>query len=425
LVTRRRFFLWLASVTVAYRLLPAARGSGGFISPITTLTTADDGGWTQKPRSRAIAHAGYVYVGYVSGTGDVKVIYRPDSTGVVSSPITLHAAFQVDTHAAPAMFVRSDAKLLVMYCGHNGGVMYQRVSVNTLDADPTLSGGFVAEASAFSGATYTYPMLVGRSSESPAAIYNFHRDNQSGTAVLSYRKSTDDGATWGTAHEVYKSTGNFTYWDVFGNGTTRIDFVVTDCLTTDQLGDLYHFYADLSDYHKSDGTVISGSQPWTPSQLTLVYDKSTSGRAWSHDGYLSGSNPVFIFGIAPTWSPAGGTDTEYRYARWTGSAWTVTSILASGGAGQYDPMLACLDPVDPTVAYLTRYLAGHFEIWRYVTSDSGATWSGGAITSGSSVDNIYPVTVRDHPSGQLAVLWLDGTYTSATSNSLGIMGRMG
>jgi hypothetical protein len=387
------------------------------------LATSPQGGWTQKPRSRALHHVGYSYVAYVSGAGDVAVVAIPDSTQVPGSPVVLHAAFQVDTHAAPAMYLRSDNKLLVVYCGHNGGLMYQRISVNTLDSDPTLSGGFTVEATAFSGELHTYPMLVGRSSESTATVYCFYRDDQSGTAVLAYRKSTDDGATWGSQHEVYKSAGNRTYWDIFGNGTDRIDFVVTDCATTDQLGDIYHFYADLTDYHKSDGTVISGSQPWAPSDLTLVYNDATAGRAWSHDGFLdSGGKPRFIFGIATNWSPPGGTDTEYAYARWSGSAWVVSTILASGGAGQFDPMYGCLDPVEETRAYLIRYISSKFELWRYITADNGATWAGVAVTSASSGANLYPVAVKDHPSPGLAVAWIAGTYVSATDYTMGIKG---
>lgn len=414
-------------MTVA-RLLMVAGGGGAFLPPpvpdVVSILAAPDGGWTQKPKSRALWYGDNTYIGFIDGNGDVEVVVVPDSTGIAGTPIVLHAAFQVDTHAAPAMLVRSsDNKLLVVYCTHDGTAMKQRISTTSLDTDPDLSDGFAAEATAFTSSDATYPMLFERTAESGSPIYCFYRS----TVTLGFRKSTDGGTTWDSLHSVYVDGTNRTYWDIaLAADGWRFDFVVTDTdATLDQLGSIRHFFADDTDYKQSDGTPLVGSNPYGPSALTLVYDEADAGKAWSHDLIYVGGQPAFVFGIANTWSPAGGTDTEYRYAIWNGSSWDLATIEGSGGSGQFDiGSLAALDQQDPTVAYVGRFISGKAELWRYTTSDGGATWSGAAITSGSSDDNIYPTGVKDHPSPGLAMVFLEGTYTDATDNDLGIGGLL-
>lgn len=410
------------------RLLIAGGGGGGSFppSPVVSLTAPPEGGWNQKPRSRAVWYGDHTYIGYVTGDdGDMCVLSVPD--GSSGTTHLLHAAFEVDTHASPALIVRdSDHKLLVLYSKHSDTTMYKRLSTNSLDSDPTLSGGFAAEATAFTGTLVTYPMVIQRTAEALAPLYCFYRERGTGTGVLAYRKSSDQGATWDSQHSVYADSGNITYWDIaLAPDGMRIDFVVTDTDgASDQLGSLFHFFADDEDYKTSDGTPIAGGPPFDGSDLTLVYDEADAGKAWSHDLYVNGDgNPVFVYGIADTWTPPGGTDTEYRLAYWDGAAWQGSTILAAAGAGQFEPTLATLDPVDETVVYVTRKIAGQFELWRYTTADGGATWDAGeAVTSGSTFDNLYPVTVKDHPVDGLRLLWLAGKYTSATDNAVGITG---
>jgi hypothetical protein len=416
-------------VSVLRRVVLAGGGSSFTIpAPPTALTTAGHAGWTQKPKARALWYGDHSYLGYVASDGDIEVVVIPDSTGVGGTPIVLHSALQVDTHAAPALLVRSsDNKLLVVYCAHNGGTMYQRVSTTSLDTDPTLANGFAGEATAFSTTDMTYPMLFERTAEASSPIYCFYRSLASGTATLAYKKSTDGGVTWDAQHNVYASSGKRTYWDIaLAPDGQRFDFVVTDTVgATDQLGDILHFYADDTGYHTSDGTLIDQGAdplPFAPASLTLVYDETEAGKAWSHDLYVgAGGMPVFLFGIADGWSPAGGTDTEYRVASWDGAAWDISTILASAGAGQFDPAYGCLDADDPTRAYVTRLIGGVWQVWRYTSADL-ATWDAGAAITNTADDNLYPVAVKDHPSAGLLVVWNNGEYVSATDYTQRLMG---
>ena len=107
------------------------------------------------------------------------------------------------------------------------------------------------------------------------------------------------------------------------------------------------------------------------------------------------------------------SDHRYYYARWNGSAWITNMILDTGTGGfvSGEPTYAggvVLDPDDVDTVYLSRPINGVFEIWKYITTDDGATWSGTAITRNSRQHNCRPVVIRN--AGTQKVLWWDGIY---------------
>ena len=76
--------------------------------------------------------------------------------------------------------------------------------------------------------------------------------------------------------------------------------------------------------------------------------------------------------------------------------------------------LAAIDPNDGNILYISTTIdprnggvLPHHEIFKGTTADQGATWSWNAVTQGSSVDNLRPMTVRCGPENT-AVLWLRG-----------------
>ena len=121
-----------------------------------------------------------------------------------------------------------------------------------------------------------------------------------------------------------------------------------------------------------------------------------------------------------------GADHRYRYARWTGNAWRDFEIAHAGGemhavADDDCTGLAAIDPQDVNVVYVSTNadpVSGaplisradgkrHWEIFRGVTSDGGATWMWSAVTSDSTTNNFRPIVpVTSHrPS---PVVWLRG-----------------
>lgn len=400
------------------RLLTA--GSGASFQPISNfqLSAAPDGGWSWFGDPRAIQYNGVVYYGFARGTnGDVVVRTYTEATGVTSSAVMLHAGLNRDDHAVPSLFVRdSDHKLLAFYSVHDGPAMYLRVSTNSLDSDPTLSGGFAAEVnldSSLGGSDYTYPVPIQLLAETDDPIYLFYRSIPAGNPArydLVYSKSTDGGATWPSPVAV--STINRSYWKIIQNGNDRVDFAVTSSHPFYAVGIIYHFYYSGGSYYQSDGTAM-GSPPFATSDMTLVYD-GTPNKSWVWDIAIDADgHPVILLATFPS-----STDHRYRYAHWNGSAWATNQIVAAGtyiptaGPEVYYSGGINFDKADPRVVYASvQNGSGRWDMYRYQTADEGATWTSRDLTD--SGKNIRPAAVWN--AAAVKALWMTGTYTTYTN----------
>ena len=65
----------------------------------------------------------------------------------------------------------------------------------------------------------------------------------------------------------------------------------------------------------------------------------------------------------------------------------------------------------------------HYEIFKGVTKDGGATWNWTPITENSAADNIRPI-VPKWSRKNTALLWLRGTYRAYTDYDLAVVGRI-
>ena len=135
-----------------------------------------------------------------------------------------------------------------------------------------------------------------------------------------------------------------------------------------------------------------------------------------------------------------GTDPDKRmiYSRWDGTSWKST-YLVHGGPKLYATSdddeedyigLAALVPDDPTTIYISTTYdpthrhhgpGGKHEIWRGTTCDNGATFKWTPVTANSTKDNLRPI-VPKWDSSHTALLWMQGTYSSAQTYSLAIVG---
>jgi hypothetical protein len=271
------------------------------------------------------------------------------------------------------------------------------------------------------GATYyTYPTPLQQLGEADDPIYLFFRDNNLATDQwVCYSKSTDGGATWSAQTEVFQNGTLSAYWKVTGNGDTRIDIVTSDSRTPPDAvtTKMYAFYYDNGTWRRSNGAAISGAMPYDPADLTLVYD-GADGTGWPMDVVLGDDGkPRCSFAVV-----TGASSNDWRYARWTGSAWTTATIAASGGVieGTFASSVV-LDHADPNVAYAPIKVGSRWELYAFRTDDGGATWSSVPITSASAADHATPVCIRDHPE-DMAVLVMYGTYTDYSTFATGIRG---
>ena len=93
--------------------------------------------------------------------------------------------------------------------------------------------------------------------------------------------------------------------------------------------------------------------------------------------------------------------------------------------------LSALDPDDPQTIYVSTFfdprndttMSTKREIWRGTTCDNGATFTWTPVTARSTMDNIRPI-VPKWDGSHTALLWMRGTYTSAQSYSMKIVGTL-
>jgi hypothetical protein len=394
----------------------------GTSNEITIDTYSTDGAWCWFADPRAIYYNGKTYYTYVTTNGHVKVQEYNHATGESTAPFDL-AYLGEDDHNVPALLIReSDHRLLVFYGERATKPEYLRISTNPEDSTAwdspiNLDGQIGAELK------YAYQQPCQLLGEANDPIYLIFADRPDADTIRwNYSKSTNGGTTWSVRQDFYADPAHANYLKSERNGDDRIDFAVTDGSPSYNASSIYHFYMQGGNWYKTDGTLIGGTEalPLEASDITQVYSGATY-RAWIWDIAIDASGrPVIVYATFH-----GETDHRYNYATWNGSSWTSHEITAGGTYLYADqPWYSggvVLDHDDPSVVYLSKMVSSHREIYRYITTDGGTTWEATALTSGSSVDNIRPVAVRNH-APDLRVLWLSGTYTAYTDYDLDVIG---
>lgn len=425
---RRRtivFASFLLVVLLVGRTAAGRLGGGlGYVPgpPVSTVTSAPNGGWTQIQEPKAYYYNGWTYIGYIDGTsGAIEVVAYEHATKTPHGPFAIADLGTPDNHDAPALHVRaSDHKLMVFYCRHDGASLFVRVSTTSLDTDPDLGDGFAAAVnldSQLGSSDYTYPVVY----EDSAGIHLLWRDVVSNTGRLAHSVSADGVSGFPTRTLIITgaSAGLFPYWRMVSNGTDRIDVFTTD-IEPAVSSELYHFYIDTSDntYYQSDGTQITASLPWAPAaEATLVLSNS-AGPSWSWGASWDGTAPATII-----MQSISGIDNRVKVARWRSGAWQVDTVVNTVGgilaSNQYGSGVA-INHGDPDTVYIA-IKATRWEMWRYTTINDGASWQASALSTASSADNVWPDSPWGAATG-LSVVWLYGTYSSDTVFSFGLRG---
>jgi hypothetical protein len=420
----------LIGVLVVMRWLMVAGGPQTFDPPaapppaVFDLTSSPHGGWTevQDPKAYYDSSNNRTYLSWVnSSDGGAYVQAWDHSTeALIGSPFLIADYGGPDLHNAPAVVVReSDGRVIVVASGHSTASIFMKISTNPHDV--TAFGSAVNIDSQLGGGDYTYPVLYQLRGVTNSPIYLLWRDivsDQQGR--IAYSILLDNGATtWSTRTLIFTCpTNNTPYWRIGSDWDSRIDIVTTDIEPDDSTG-LWHFYLDGTDnsLHESDGTTIAAGLPLEVTDLTPVMD-DTNGSMMGWGIAYDGANPASVVMQHPV---GASTDNAIRMARWTGSAWTVETVVSSVGGllnGNTYASGVVVPPDDPDTVYVPIKTAGKFEIFRYTKAGS---WTAQQLTTGG-VDQWEPAAIFPVGPPELRVMWLKGTYTSDTNWSTGITG---
>ena len=456
-------------------LLTVLSGVGklhGASSPHAALLLKPNGGWCWFQDERVIVVGDQLVFGSVAGcnrdgfaAGDVVVTSRNLHTGR-SRSATLHATFQCDDHTVPALLALPDGRILATYQSH--GRTKGFVGPDLMRWRRTLRPSDVSEWTPEQtlpvGADVSYSNLFRMPSEG-GRILLFHR----GVGYnLNYLVSTDDGATFtygGRLLRWPRPVGDPRYTGLSGGGRPYLKYaqagdgtlhvVSTEDHPRNYDNSVYHAMIRSGQIHHSDGRVIaplshSAESNVSPRDLTCVFRGDADHVAWICDVQVDPEGrPRIAFSVqrnGARWrndpGPAGDDlDHRYYYARWDGSGWRVNEIAYAGtrlyaGEDDYTGLVA-IDPQNLKIVYLstnadpgsgvplvsTADSRRHWEIFKGISPDDGASWKWTPITRDSNADNLRPIVpIWPGAEGRTILLWLRGTYRRYVDYDLDVVG---
>jgi hypothetical protein len=362
------------------------------------MSVAAVGAWCWFADPRAVSYNGDAVFGWVSDDGSVMV---GDNRG---RSFALHPQLQRDDHNNPAFHVRRDGRLAAFWTAHSGDALYYRITEGSdISAWGATHTGPPNPAGVPGQYTYANPVPSGD------ALYLFW----SGVAnTATWSRSHDDGTTWEAARPLFDPSRwpvRYIKYAAGADGAIHMAWTLVHPRWVESA--VYHAVLRDGVVRRMDGTRIGAlGQPLDPFAGDVVSSPSTDGGAWIHDLEVVSGRPVLAYATFPTRE-----NHAYRYASWNGSAWVDEHVTMAGPSFNPDPVHreneysggVSIDSERPHVLWLSRKVAGQFEVERWIRTRVG--WAGEALTHGSSSLNVRPYPVAG------GVAWMRGRYDSFTS----------
>lgn len=419
--------------------------------PADLRTFKRNGGWCWFQDERAIVDDSLLIFGSVAGTtraghdgGDIHVTAFNLNTGE-STTAELHDQLGRDDHNVPSLLERPDGRYLAAYSTHGRDDLFRyRVTEHPGEID---DWGDERTHELPDGVTYTNLHHLAAANDGEGRIYNFSRA-QGFDPNWTY--SDDGGRTWTWGGQLLDWPDR-PYLKYASDGKRVIHLVATDGHPRVFDNNVYHGYIRGDTLYNSHGTALQNLDegPLQEKRLTTVFGGGPHNVAWTTDLHLDADgHPVLGFSVQkdgatfknnPDEGP--GWDHRYYYAWFGGTEWHVHEMAYAGSGlypreADYTGLLA-IDPSDPSVVYVSSDVhprtglpnvseaddERHYEIFKGVTEDGGASWTWTPITANSEVDNLRPVVPKWEESRR-AVLWQRGdfrTYTDFDTDIIGII----
>lgn len=390
------------------------------------LTLTDDGAWCWFSDPRAICFKGHyhrIYAGWMNQYGDVVAgYYDCDNHHILYD--TIRRKFEVDDHNNPSIFIDSQGRLTLFYCGHaHSSPIYSIQSKS-----PEHINDWEMEKSLYLNDTVTYRNLrnsytytnIHQLSEENNRLYLFWRGMD---FKPNFSVSYDGGISW-TAGKILILPERLypdrrPYLKTDADGKEKIHFAFTDGHPRmEPTNSIYYMCYRNDSLFKANGEIIGrlDDAPFEPGKTDMVYDAElTSEKAWIWDvAEGTDGNPVMVYARFPD-----DTNHCYYYARWNGESWDNHLMINSGrwfpqtplGKKEPEPNYSggiALDHEDPSIVYLSVDRDGVFEIEKWKTSDNGMSWSVEAITSNSKNDNVRPFAIRNAADdSNMQIIWMN------------------
>lgn len=398
-----------------------------------TLATEGAWCWFADPRATHYANAtgtiNMSYVGYIDVHGNIMATQVNHLTGE-KSDVLVRSYFQPDDHNNPTFLVLPDERVLIIYSRHTDeAAFYYRVSRHAGDITQL---GDEHRLATKNNTTYPSPFIM---SDDPTHWYLCWRGiGWHPTIARLTMPDADDNVTfdWGP-YQMVQSTGARPYAKYYSNGKDKIYLTYTTGHPDNENPNWVYFNV-VNINHGQEPTLedIKGTKLSTISAgtfavnktadyktkypLTVVDAPATGTRDWVWQIALNGDKPC----IAMVKINSDKTKHEYYYARWTGSAWSLTD-LADGGSWFHRSNTekcysagAALDQQSPTTVYLSLPTEGQhgriYEIWKYTLTDDGQISNKEQLTHDSEQNNIRPYCLPNSQGNSMRLVWMNGDY---------------
>ena len=355
-------------------------------------------------------------------------------------------------HHAGALWIRPDGRYFHKYTGHNESSFNHWCNLTTLPNDPANWGD---------GATFHWPASLGTSHGSTytnlffmsaeganGRLYNISREGNERTPMIAY--SDDWGDSWSFGGKLCQGNGSSYsngYTVLAGNGTDRIDFMITEHHPRNYNNSIYHGYIKGGKSYDSSGAVVDDdifddSDAPIASDFTRVFQAEAVEAGNYHHAWTAEIEVDATGGVHGLFTTRYGTATDVQtgdkdhrlfYTRWDGAQWHTTELCKMGGGirlnGENDYTgLGAIHPDNPDLIYVSTPLdprddvrTDHAEIYKGITTDQGATWTWTPVTADSTEDNYRPI-IPAWDANHTAVLWLRGDYTQSGPRSQTVVG---
>lgn len=389
-----------------------------------------DAGWCWFHSPRAIIADDHLLIGSVasghldeSRRGSIEVLAH-DLHTAETTVVCLASGHEVDDHNAPALWRRSDGRVLAAYARHGlDGLVRMRTSEGS---DPAASWEAerhqVPRHLTEHGVTYANLLHIDTTGDH---ILNVYRGAGFKPCALS---SDDGGDTWNDLGQVLGGEGR-PYIRLATDTAGRIHVLAVDQHPRDFDNSLYHGIIENGVVLDSWGNEVGhvGSSPPRPDQLTRVFEGSPDAVAWCNDLVVGpDGSPTAVYSVQvdgrdePVGS--GGLDHRLRYCRLVDGVWHDHEVAHMGsrlypGEDDYTG-LATVDPLEPSVVYFSSDVDPHTgqslpeptrdrrQVFKAIATDEGSRWAVEQLTADPHNDNIRPICARTDTIGVLA--WLRG-----------------
>lgn len=406
-------------------------------APIATFEVAPDGIWTWFTDPRAVVRAGFLYVMFVDSAGTCRINRTNLIDKSVKSFQLSSTALEVDDHNNGSCTFDSTGRLIAYYGQHNDPTFRYRIWDGV--GDFALASSWTAEAArGNSEGPYSYPGMYQFPADTSKS-YLFTRrwtDGSGTTRTFAYRTTTaltGSSDPWSAYTDVLLRTNQRPYVKHVMTGTNRIDVAISSAQPNeDTFISVLHMYGQLDGsnnlrWYKTNGTEIVAALPFNPLTEATLVDDGTGKKRWISDIAVGADgHPRILWMLYPN---GDGTDIRYMYSRWTGSAWTAQAEICRGGTNLYAGEIfyhggLCFDFLDPDRVYLSEsFTTAQYQIQEWRTINGGTSWSKVRdITTGAYTGiRSRPYSPRNN-TGNLRVLWFEGTYDTFTSYNTKIYG---